>query len=456
MISKPGITNQSDFLRYWNVETGELSNYHPANIRGGILADAMGLGKSLSLLSLLALDWTYHQKDCAKVGPTLLVVQPSLVRTWEQQIRTHLRPQTLRYWTYCGPKRSEGASAMHNHDIVITTYDLVAIEWRDLDKGPKPLFSINWHRIVLDEGTLRSQHKRRHSKLTNTAHEIRRGATLKARAICALRGQLRWAISGTPLQNSWEDLASLLNFLKVYPDHDLKSIKAMLKPHVVDSPIRTILTSICLRRSKVAIDLPNRTDEVHKVDFEDDEACYYKSINDLAITCLHQEAAQRSLETYSNMLIKINTLRQICNLGTCYEGSSKAPVRSHKTGNTRQEVFEGLVSSGLAICSKYDNDISMLEGSNDTHLNGVEAFNSSQPRITQCGEFICTSCSTLADDTMPSTTGRCLHEPPCETFTVSVTSSTPATPSKSTTTRLPVKMRALQKDLLAIPETDKR
>ena len=166
MISKPGITNQSDFLRYWNVETGELSNYHPANIRGGILADAMGLGKSLSLLSLLALDWTYHQKDCAKVGPTLLVVQPSLVRTWEQQIRTHLRPQSLRYWTYCGPKRSEGASAMHNHDIVITTYDLVAIEWRDLDKGPKPLFSINWHRIVLDEGTLRSQHKRRHSKLT--------------------------------------------------------------------------------------------------------------------------------------------------------------------------------------------------------------------------------------------------------------------------------------------------
>ena len=156
MISEAEMTNQSDFVRYWNVETGGLSNYLPANIRGGILADAMGLGKSLSLLSLLALDWTHHQNDFAKVGPTLLVVQPSLVRTWEQQIRTHLRPQTLRYWTYCGPKRSEGVSAMHTHDIVITTYDSVAIEWRGLDKGPKPLFSIDWHRIVLDEGTLPS------------------------------------------------------------------------------------------------------------------------------------------------------------------------------------------------------------------------------------------------------------------------------------------------------------
>ena len=230
----------------------------------------------------------------------------------------------------------------------------------------------------------------------------------------------------------------------------------MLKPHIVDSPIRTILTSICLRRSKAAIDLPNRTDEVHKVDFEDDEACFYKSINDLATTCLHQEAAQGSLVTYSNMLIKINALRQICNLGTCYQGPPRARGKSRESGNTRQELFDELVSSGLAICSKCDKDMSMLDASNDTQLNGVYAFKYSQPRVTACGELICTSCSTFADDPVQSTAGGCLHEPRCETFPVSERVSTPATPSNSTTTRLPVKMRALQNDLLAIPEMDKR
>ncbi len=38
------------------------------------------------------------------------------------------------------------------HDIVLTTYDVVAQEWRNLDNQLHPLFSTNWRRIVLDEG----------------------------------------------------------------------------------------------------------------------------------------------------------------------------------------------------------------------------------------------------------------------------------------------------------------
>ena len=44
--------------------------------------------------------------------------------------------------------------SMLAHDVVITTYDVVATEWKSVDKGPRPLFLVNWRRIVLDEGRL--------------------------------------------------------------------------------------------------------------------------------------------------------------------------------------------------------------------------------------------------------------------------------------------------------------
>ena len=114
----------------------------------------MGLGKSLSIISLLANDWSHYNLGPSEVVPTLLVVPSSLLQIWEDELKRHLHPRTLCYWLYYGPKRSENTASMLAHDIIITTYDVVAIEYKSLDKGPRPLFSINWRRIVLDEGKL--------------------------------------------------------------------------------------------------------------------------------------------------------------------------------------------------------------------------------------------------------------------------------------------------------------
>ena len=114
----------------------------------------MGLGKSLCVISLLATDWSHRDKKSQNVTPTLLVVTLPLIRNWEDEFRNHLHPHTLRRWTYHGPKRSKDVTIMLGCDIVLTTYDVIAYEWRNLDSQSSPLFSTTWRRIILDEGMI--------------------------------------------------------------------------------------------------------------------------------------------------------------------------------------------------------------------------------------------------------------------------------------------------------------
>lgn len=116
----------------------------------------MGLGKSLTVISLLAMDWSHRPVNTHSVTPTLLVVTLPLIRSWEEEFTSHLHSQTLRCWTYHGPKRSKDIFRMLGYDIVLTTYDVVAQEWRNLDNQVYPLFCTNWRRIILDEGKTRS------------------------------------------------------------------------------------------------------------------------------------------------------------------------------------------------------------------------------------------------------------------------------------------------------------
>lgn len=145
------------FPSYYNTVSGDVSAYCPRAFRGGILADSMGLGKSLTVISLLATGWTEDAQKLIGVTPTLLVVPLSLLQTWEEELKRHLHPQSLRWWRYHGPKRSDNITTLLSHDIVLTTYDLVALEWRTLGKGQKLLFSTTWRRIILDEGMQQSQ-----------------------------------------------------------------------------------------------------------------------------------------------------------------------------------------------------------------------------------------------------------------------------------------------------------
>ena len=232
----------------------------------------------------------------------------------------------------------------------------------------------------------------------------------------------------------------------------MKSLGAMLKPEVPDSPTGRLLASICLRRSKKALNLPHRRDRIHKVDFDRKESEHYKTINELVTGFVVQQTASKTPGTYSNVLARINWLRQICNLGTCYRQKSYG-VDSDALH--LQEVFDGMLSAGMAICTVCEKDLSMAEDSDEPPSGATEDPRSSQPRLFMCGKIICASCFALSRTSMFSNSSVCQHQPPCVSLSVSpsnlLTTSTIA-PSSS----LPVKMKALQEDLREIPETDKR
>ena len=129
-----------------------INQVDPVHIKGGILADSMGLGKSLSTLALIAADLEQAAKNRTVTGPTLIVMPTSLIPTWEKEIQGHLHPGSVRYCIHHGSGRAKTSIGFLSFDIILTSYDIVSAEWRGLDSGPKPLFLFPWYRVILDEG----------------------------------------------------------------------------------------------------------------------------------------------------------------------------------------------------------------------------------------------------------------------------------------------------------------
>ncbi|KAI1845725.1 hypothetical protein JX266_008090 [Neoarthrinium moseri] len=325
---------------YHNVITGQMHSRPPPDTFGGILGDMMGLGKTLSILSLItgsldvAEEWSKAQPQQPPPPPapkkngrfdvpapaplalttpvlnsraTLLVCPLSTVANWEIQIKEHIKPGTLKYYIYHGPNRIKDAKKLAEFDLVITTYGSVSSELRARHRrarGPHPLEDISWFRIALDE-----------------AHMIREQSTLLFKAICRLQANRRWAVTGTPVQNKLDDLAALLAFIRLKPFDN----KAMFTQHIVapfkacDAEIvpklRILVDSVTLRRLKDKIDLPPRVDQIVKLKFSPSEEKLYKLFEQKAQDKVDIVTAGRERmlggRTYIHILQSILKLRLI-------------------------------------------------------------------------------------------------------------------------------------------------
>jgi superfamily II DNA or RNA helicase len=148
------------------------------NKLGGILADEMGLGKTVQTLAFLLAN--------RAAGPALIVCPTSLLTNWRNETQ-RFTPE-LRVLTLDGPERHARFSEIPRSDVVLTSYALLQ---RDSDNYRDLQFST----VVLDE-----------------AQHIKNPDTQNAQAAFALHAQHRFALTGTPIENSVRDLWSIMNF----------------------------------------------------------------------------------------------------------------------------------------------------------------------------------------------------------------------------------------------------
>ncbi|KAG0289367.1 DNA repair protein rad16, partial [Linnemannia gamsii] len=162
--------------------------------KGGILADEMGMGKTIQMISLLLAE---PGKPNLIVAPTVAIVQ------WRNEIQEHA--PSLKVLIFHGSNRTESMSELMKQDVVLTTYSIIEAGYRKQKYGVRKkdvtvkedslLHRIKWHRIVLDE-----------------AHNIKERSCNTARSAFALQSDRKWSLSGTPMQNRVGELYSLIRF----------------------------------------------------------------------------------------------------------------------------------------------------------------------------------------------------------------------------------------------------
>ena len=172
-----------DILRsYQRIGVAWLWHLYRNNL-GGILADEMGLGKTLQALALI--ECVRAQKE--ETQPALVVCPASLVENWLREA-SRFTPG-LKAVKHHGPKRAKEPITLEDADLVITSYGTLR---QDADL----LTTMDWAVVVGDE-----------------AQHIKNRRSQNAKTLTSLHSKGRFLLTGTPVENSLDDLISLFTFL---------------------------------------------------------------------------------------------------------------------------------------------------------------------------------------------------------------------------------------------------
>jgi hypothetical protein len=326
-MAEPPEALQATLRPYQKIGYGWLSALGRTGF-GGVLADDMGLGKTVQTLALLVERHLARSAD----RPSLVIAPTSLVGTWAREA-ARFAPE-LRVLALHGLGRRALFDAIPEHHLVISTYPLFH---RDIDR----LAAQPWDLAILDEAQAAK------NPVAAIAKHVRR---LEARA--------RVALTGTPMQNSLEDLWALFDWLIPGLLGDRKTFRtAFRKPIEKDgnaaaqAALIARIRPFLLRRTKaeVAAELPEKTEIVERVTLPERQRALYETIRLTMDKRVREAVAARGLAasriTILDALLK---LRQVCCDPSLLRGGTGRGVESAKRARL-MELLDSLMAEGRRV-----------------------------------------------------------------------------------------------------------
>ncbi|SCU78152.1 LADA_0A04126g1_1 [Lachancea dasiensis] len=315
--------------------------------RGGLLADDMGLGKTVQAIALMIAN---RSKD-AKCKTNLIVAPVAVLRVWQAEIKTKVNKAAgMKVIIFGGNNgaKVENYRSLLRHDVVLVSYQTLASElkkhWparltQDAEelkimadvpeiKAMNALKSRNeyWSPFYCDDSQF-------YRIILDEAQNIKNKKTQSSKACCAIGATYRWALSGTPMQNSVMELYSLIRFLRISPynreqrfkldignplgkasnDYDSFDRKQAIKK------VQVLLRAIMLRRTKDSeidgkpiLELPEKTISCDEKTLVGSELDFYTDLELKNKKKAEKLMAKQSKGNYSNILTLLLRLRQAC------------------------------------------------------------------------------------------------------------------------------------------------
>ena len=269
---------------------------------GGILADEMGLGKTIQTIAFLL-----SNKD----KKSIVITPTALIYNWKNELEKFAPTLKVGLLHAAKSEREKILDNIDNYDVILTTYTTYK---NDIDKYK----NISFDYCIIDE-----------------AQNIKNPDAIITKAIKNVNAKVRFALTGTPIENNLMELWSIFDFIMpgyLYNKSKFKSIFVNNDKNIIE--LKNLIKPFILRRTKkeVITELPDKIEQKIIIDLEKEHKRAYKGYVNL-ITRKIKENNQDNITVFSYL----TKLRQLCL-------SPELMVKNYQGKNSKLDVLINIIN----------------------------------------------------------------------------------------------------------------